>query len=380
MANDRKLGIVSIDEIRWYNVGAWFAVMQARGLAELGHRAVFIAKTGLPPGIEARKMGLHVHDDFSFGAVKFIDEARKLARIAKELQAEVICAHRAGGMNLAIAARSLLPHPKPIIVRARYDARPVKSGLAAKYQYRNIIHGVMVPNKQCASMHINNLNMPEDRVRVVHGGVDVDLFRPDKSARAVREELRIPLDSPLIGLVARLDIVKGHNHFLQAAALISNDFPEARFAVIGKEINIKTEDLKILSKRLGIEKNVIFIGERPDVNRIVAALDVGVVSSVGSEALSRVLLEYMACGIPAVATKVGGIPDVLEDEKAGYLVAPENTAEMANAVKKILGDRDAAAAMGREGRRLAESIYSIKSVANKSLEFFQYLIEQNIHR
>ena len=341
----------------------------------MGHKAVFVAKGNLPPGVKAREAGVDVRNDFTFSPLKLITEARRLADIFREIDANVVCAQRAAGMNLALAARGLMRGPGPAIVRARIDTRPVRSGFANRRIYGKMVDGVAAANRACASRHIDALGMEKNRVRVLIGGVDVAFFKPDETARELKTEWGVPVDAPLVGMVARLDFVKGQDDFIDMAALVARDFPEARFALIGKEINVKVNNLKERAASRGVGDRVFFVGERPDINRCVASLDVGVVASTGSEALSRVALEYMACGVPVVGTEVGGIPDVIEDGVVGRMVPPARPEKMADAIKEILGNPDDASRMGAGGRKRTVDLYSREKFAEATVEFYKELIE-----
>ncbi len=378
MENTRKISILQIDEIRWFNVGAWYAVSLSRGLVELGRRVVFVAKGDLPPAVAAREAGLETRSDFTFSTWRLVAESRKLAELAQEVKADVICAHRAWSMNVAIGARMMLPAPGPVIVRARIDIRPIKSGAGNRFIYRRMVDGVVTPNSVSAARHEEAMGIPPERIKTIPGGVDTEIFKPGDSTRVVWEEWGVPTSALLVGLVARLDHVKGHGHFLKAAALVNKEFPQAYFAIIGEETNVKVADLEREAEKLGIRSKVVFVGRRSDVHRCTAALDIGVIASTGSEALSRVALEYMSCELPVVATSVGGIPDVVEDSKTGLVVPPANPAAMADAIKKLIKRQEAAKSMGIEGRKRAESLYSRKALASKTADFYLELIERRL--
>jgi len=380
MGKSGNIRIIQIDEIRWHNVGAWYAVSLSRGMAELGHEVFFIGKDDLPPVVMAREAGLTVRNDFKFNALRFISESRKLANIAKEFQADVICAHRAWGMNMALAARAMLPKPGPVMVRTRVDARAVKAGLGNRFLYRDMVDGVVVTDGRSLFRYKQDLGMLPERIRLLPGGVNTEAFKPDESARKIREEWGVPPDAPLIGLVARIDYVKGHRHFLEAASEVTKKIPTAYFAIIGEEVNVKISDLKRMANELRIFDRVIFIGFRQDIPRCVAALDIGVISSTGSEALSRVALEYMACALPVVATTVGGIPDIVEDGTVGYMVPPGDSGKMAEAIIKLIEQPDMAKRMGQEGRNRAVNIYSRKEVARETINFYLELIERRVKK
>src|SRR5205814_254516 len=124
-------------------------------------------------------------------------------------------------------------------------------------------------------------------------------------------------DSPVLGVVARLDPVKGHRYVLEALHLLKRTYPKLRLRLMGQEENIKQRDLRFMAERLRIDSMVEFSGFQTNVAQAMAGCTVGVIPSTGSEAVSRVALEWMAAGRPVVATQVGCLPEVVKDHSTG---------------------------------------------------------------
>jgi glycosyltransferase involved in cell wall biosynthesis len=174
-----------------------------------------------------------------------------------------------------------------------------------------------------------------DRIRViqnVHRFTEEDVA-PDP--RALRQELRIPAASPVVGTITRLVPVKGLDVLLRAARLVADHLPEARFVIVGK--GREKAALAGLTSELGLERNVIFTGERVDVKDFYSLFDLFVLSS-HSEGFGIVLLEAMHFGTPIVATAVGGIPELVRDGETGLLAPPDSPGPLADAILKLLGD------------------------------------------
>lgn len=192
------------------------------------------------------------------------------------------------------------------------------------------------------------------RIAVVPNGVDLAAFRPGQGGARVRRELGIPADARLVGTVGRLHPVKGHDLFLRAAAEVATAFPAAHFLLVGG--GEAEEELKALAAELGLGPRAHFAGHREDIPDILPALDCFVLAS-RQEAFGRVLVEAMAAGLPVVAARVGGVPEIVLEGTTGLMVPPEDPAPLAAAIRRVLADPARARAMGLAGRARAEREY-----------------------
>jgi glycosyltransferase involved in cell wall biosynthesis len=192
------------------------------------------------------------------------------------------------------------------------------------------------------------------RVTVVPNGVDLAAFRPGLGGARVRGELGIPPEARLVGTVGRLHPVKGHDLFLRAAAEVATAFPTAHFLLVGG--GEAEGELKALAAQLGLDPRVHFAGHREDIPEILPALDCFVLAS-REEPFGRVLVEAMAAGLPVVAARVGGVPEIVLEGTTGLLVPPGDPAPLAAAIRQILADPARARAMGLAGRTRAEREY-----------------------
>jgi glycosyltransferase involved in cell wall biosynthesis len=173
-------------------------------------------------------------------------------------------------------------------------------------------------------------------------GLDLRPFR-DAKVGALRRELAVGTETPLVGIVARLVPIKAVHIFIEAAALIAADRPDARFVVVGDGPD--RADLERLTRDLGLAERCAFLGWRADLPDIYADLDVVVLCSL-NEGLPVSIIEAMAAGRSVVATAVGGVPDLVRDGETGSLVGPEDPAAIASAVVVLLADRDLRARYG----------------------------------
>jgi ubiquinone/menaquinone biosynthesis C-methylase UbiE len=218
---------------------------------------------------------------------------------------------------------------------------------------------------------------------VVPNGFDMELFAPSKEARqSVREEIRVPQDTLLVGLFSRWHPMKDHANFFQAAKLLSTKHPNVHFVLAGAGIFEDNEELLQLAREADVEEQTHFLGERQDMARLMAALDVMALSSSHGEAFPLVLGEAMACGVPCVATDVGESATIIGE--AGLVVPIKNPAALAEGIEHFIGATpEEKSKYGRAARERIQENFSLQSVTRRYEEIYQMLLaektETNIH-
>lgn len=254
----------------------------------------------------------------------------------------------------AAVARVALPRRVPIVytehnVWPRYRS-PTRWANALTFA-RNA-HVFAVSGEVAASIRyprpLRGLGMPP--VEVLHHGVDPKHLERWSNPDGALAELGIPDGAPVVATVANFKGHKGHRYLLEAASIVRRSLPQARFVLVGAG---PTEpSVRERAATLGLDGSVVFAGPRDDALRIAGASDLFVLPSE-QEGLPIALLEAMALGRPVVATRVGGIPEVVEDGRQGILVPPRDPAALAEAILALLGDPGRRARMGEEARRRA---------------------------
>lgn len=191
------------------------------------------------------------------------------------------------------------------------------------------------------------IGIPHDRITVIHNGVDMVPKTSSDQVRQLRSEFGIGEDEFVLGIVGSLYPVKGHAYLFKALRTVLSQHPGVKLLVIGQGELEQT--LKQQVADLRIEKAVSFLGLRNDVPRLLPALDLFVLPSL-SEGLSIALLEAMSTGVPVLASKVGGNPEIVIDGETGYLVPPEQSEELAVHIMKLLRNQDLTRSLGDRGR------------------------------
>ena len=258
----------------------------------------------------------------------------------------VVMAARLAGASRIIRSVHLPPVP-PV---PRID----RVGITWRDRLLSRVICVSGPTRQA---HLDELGRDPRKCVVVHNGIDLDRFSPSIAGDGVRAEFGLPESTPLVGTVSRLgEERKGVRYFVEAAAQIAAAHPDARYLIVG-DGHLRPA-LEARAESLGIAERIIFTGERKDVARLLAAMDIFVIPSL-YEACQYSLLEAMAMGKPVVATPAGVAPDVVMNHETGLLVPLADSAAIARAVTELLEDRALAAHVGGRARELMAGDFSV---------------------
>ncbi len=223
---------------------------------------------------------------------------------------------------------------------------------------------------KAVSRRFNWLKNKEDKIVLVYNGIDLERFKPNVGIRKVRGE-SLSSKTPMVVTVGRLDWYKGHKYLLEAAEKIVQILPDARFLIVGDGGYRKRLENQV--KQLNLDENVIFTGNRKDIPEILAGIDLFVLSSV-SEGFGRAVAEAMACAKTVVATKAGGLSEVVEDGITGRLVSPKNSTALAEAIIELLKDKKKAENMGIAGRKRVEKLFSIERNVKSIEELYEKIL------
>jgi glycosyltransferase involved in cell wall biosynthesis len=204
-----------------------------------------------------------------------------------------------------------------------------------------------------------SLRVPRERVAVIPNGVDTQRYAPVPDVAAVRKEFNIGPTDPVLGIVAALRPEKNHGLFLDVAARIVKELPNARFLIVGD--GPCRESLEQRSQSLGIASHTIFAGSRPDVPRLLAAMDVFALTSQ-MEANPLSILEAMSVGRPVVSTNVGSIHEAVIEGQTGYVVPAGDAAQFTNRVMQLLNAPIVGHVMGVAARKLVIESWSIEAM------------------
>lgn len=317
----------------------------AKELSRRGHEPLLVVRRGFELERRAAAAGLPVLSlrfPGGFSLSGDISDVREFAAVANQFKPDVIHCHRGKDHWSATAAAKLIRRRIPV-VRTRHVVVPVRDHFFNRWLFGAATARIICVSRKAEQTFPSKWGKVRAKIEVIHSAVDQECFRPDARDDRWRAEAGIMTGDRLIGLIARFQNIKGQHIFLEAAAVVAQRFPNTRFLLAGAGSSHKYEQARTLAAQLGIADRVLLRGWLENINCVIASLDVGVIASLGSEGSSRIAMEYMASGVPVVATAVGGIPDIIQNDKTGLLVQPGNASELADAICRVLATPDLAA-------------------------------------
>jgi len=230
---------------------------------------------------------------------------------------------------------------------------------------------VIVLSNVIARHMIEDFSVPHERIRLIPRSVDLERFKylsPDKKRK---KEFNV-------GMIARMTPIKGHLHFIKAMARVSRAIPQLKIWIIGDAPSSRQgykEQIQVLVKRLGLWHNTQFLGTQRDIPAILAHLDLLVVPTTTQEAFGRVIIEAQAAGVPVIATRVGGIVDIIEEGKTGLLVAPQDSTAIAEATIKIFKDSALARRLSESALEKVKEKYNLELMVKSTLGVYKDALE-----
>jgi len=210
-----------------------------------------------------------------------------------------------------------------------------------------------------------------EKITVIYNGIELNNLPTKEQIQNVLEEMRLDSRYPIIGNIARLSLEKGQCYLLKAIREVLKVKPGIQFVIVGD--GPLRDELKKLSIKIGIDKNVLFTGFRNDIHTILACLDFLVLPSL-QEGFPLTILEAFASSKPVIATDVGGVSEAVINEETGILVAPRNYKALADAIKLLLNNKARKIEMGKRARYLVEDKFNFEKMIQKTEELYYQLL------
>lgn len=246
---------------------------------------------------------------------------------------------------------------------------PHSDGLLDRFLASRSSHLITV--SQAVKRRFNWLR--EGKIRVIYNGVDTKRFSPGPTYNDLRRKLNLNDENIVIATVGRLSHEKGLEFLISALEGIVEKYPQTKVLIVGNGNEEYHLSLQAKAKNLGLSSNVIFAGFREDIPEILRCVDVFCLPSL-TEGFNRTLLEAMACGLPVVATSVGGNVELVQNSLPGLLVPPNNSSALAAAIVELLKNRTKSQKMGMDGRRIVEENFSIETNVRQTEALYEEII------
>jgi glycosyltransferase involved in cell wall biosynthesis len=321
-------------------------------------------------GDRLRQSGVEVHTVNMSPGKPTPGAVRRLIRKVREIGPDLLQGWMYHGNLAAHLANAGLKRKVPILWNIRhcvyslkYEKKSTALLIAGSRWLSKKPRAIIYNTKTGAGQHEGLGYSAEHRV-VLPNGFDLNLFAPSEEAyRTVREELGLPEDAFLIGLIGRYDPMKDHRLFLEAAHHFAPGNPRVHFLCAGRGVTLEHPDFAGWVEEFGLQGRVHLLGERNDTPRLMSALDV-LTSSSYSEGFSNVIGEAMACATPCVVTDVGDSAWIVG--KHGVVVPPRDPASLAVAWQSLVSMPPAKLAeMGRLSRQRVEENFSLESIVKR---------------
>ena len=331
-------------------------------LIQKGHSVIVVSGGGKMVkdllDVNARHINLPVYKKSLFTIIHMI---KKLRKIIVEERVDIVHARsRVPAIIAFFAARHT--RAKFITTAHGYYSKHIFSRVMGWGKFVIVASGVIGRHM------INDFKVPRERIRFIPRGVDLEKFR----FKAI--DINQKKSEYKIGVIGRITPIKGHAFFLQAVARVVRIFGKVKILIVGDAPKDKPEykeELKALITKLGIEEYVEFTGSSYNIPKIMSEIDLLVLPSVGQEAFGRVIIEAGASGVPVIATRIGGIVDIVENKKTGILVKPGDIIELVDSMLMLLKDRELAKNIALEARTKVEKEYNLERMVGDTIKVYE---------
>jgi L-malate glycosyltransferase len=295
--------------------------------------------------------------------------AWRLSRVLKQLKPQVIHAHDPHGVAMAATALSIAsPSPQPVLVASRRIEFRIAQNSFSKWKYGRVDCFVAISDAVRDRLVADGI--PRQKTTVVHEGVDVERIVHLPTAN-VHAAFYLPTHAPIVGNIGALVPQKGQHHLIDAAAIVVRAVPDSRFVICGEgELRPALEEQ---IKRKHLERHVFLAGFRPDVLELLKGFDLFALSSL-QEGLCTSLVDAMAASKAAVATRVGGLPEVVVDGETGFLVPPRDHEALADRIVMLLKDDARRARMGDAALKRARERFTMDRMVEGTLATYERLL------
>ena len=365
----RPFMIRHVVSCRGWSSDAYWAARAVVELERAGHDVTLVCKRSSQARVMRRvkETGIERLETLHLASgVSPILDVRDLRQLIEWLpETHVFHVHR-GKEHWLAALANRMSNPRRAVVRTRHIVQPIRAHALNRWLYGSATDLVVTVTDAIRRQIVATGLAPENRVVALPGGVDAERYRPDVPpvhGLDARGLLKVPADVPLIGLVAGFRVMKGHETVVAAAARLAAAGLPFHLVFVGQ--GPFAERVRGLVQAAGLADRISLVGFVDDLPMVMAALDVALYSALESDGMSRVLWEYLASGVPVVATRVGVVPEVLEDDVTALLVPAGEAGPLAGAIERLLRDAPLSRRLGAAGADLVRERFSGARLAER---------------
>jgi glycosyltransferase involved in cell wall biosynthesis len=360
------LSLFHIDAGKEWRGGQRQSLFLARVLKRRGLPFFFVVQPDSPLHQKAQEeelsvIPLRIRSEFDLSAVL------RLARAMRRQKCLLAHFHDAHSVSVGSMAASLARVPYRVISR-RVDF-PLKKNYFSQRKYRKNVDAIIAISDGVREVLIEG-GIDPNRITVIPSGIDFSPYEKVSDSDYLRREFSFGSDDFLVGIVAYLADHKGHRYLIEATKILKEHSSKIKVIIVGG--GPLYMELTRQAEASDVQDIVFFLGFREDVPQILCSLDLFVLSSY-LEGMGSSILDAMACRLPVVATKVGGIPEVVIHRETGLLVPPRNPSALAKAILKLYNDRELTSRLGHRGHEIVHQKFSAEAMAEKIVLLYEDL-------
>lgn len=332
--------IFQVINVRWFNATSWYALYLSKLLQDAGHEVLVITVPDTETEEKALEMGLNVEtiDLNSTQPIKLVSACAKVLSLVRRHKPHIVNCHRGEAFFWWGILRKIRLGYK--LIRTRGDQRLPRSDFFNRHLHSTIADGVVVTNKRMAEHFLKKMELAENRLWLIHGGVDTHRFKFNQEGRkTVRAKFGFAENDIVIGILGRFDRVKGQKELIEAVAKtrLNTGNKNIKLFLMGFPTATSRHEVDTWLRDNNLTDITAVSGKCEDVSACISAIDIGVIASLWSETIARAALEIMACQRPLISTSVGVMPDLLPEEA---LVPPEDVTMLSLKLTEVINNSE----------------------------------------
>ena len=373
--------ILITSNVRWWNAEAAYAATLARELLHAGHKVWVLTLPNSLNETKLRNWNLPIITDIPLSSSnpwRLGRAYQRLKSLIEEQQIQIVNAHRSEGFPLRVLLRQRLK--SFALIRTRGTTRPLRDHWLNRRLHEDWIESVIVPAQVIASQLRQVLNLPPERLHVIYYPVNPSTIgvkgesEVQKSRLECLDRLGIPKHCRVIGIVGRIRPVKGQRILLKSFVALRKRFPDIVLLMLYRDTNETEAEWQGLLQDLvesTLLQSVYLYGYREDVLEIMRHTDIGVVSSVDSEVICRVAVEFFSVGTPVVAFPTGALPEIIQDGVTGRIAKDKSAEALAETLEWMLESPERIAEFGQNARRQSLERFDPNKLLEQTLSVYE---------
>lgn len=373
--------ILITSNVRWWNAEAAYAATLARELLNAGHKVWVLTLPNSLNETKLRNWNLPIITDIPLSSSnpwQLWQAYRRLQSLIEEQQIQIVNAHRSEGFPLLVLLRQRLK--SFALIRTRGTTRPLRDHWLNRKLHEDWIESVIVPAQVIASQLRQVLNLPSERLQVIYYPVNPSSIDSQGESEAQQSRLEcldrlgIPRQCRVIGIVGRIRPVKGQRILLKSFATLRKRFPDIVLLMLYRDTNETEAEWQGLLQDLvesNLQQSVYLYGYREDVLEIMRHTDIGVVSSVDSEVICRVAVEFFSVGKPVIAFPTGALPEIIQDGVTGRIAKDKSAEALAEILEWMLESPERISEFGKNARQQSLERFDPNKLLEQTLSVYE---------